>query len=347
MDVSQAIEIAKQWVEVHGSRVPGFYGAHFSGAINRLPRDALFPSYRDVDVYVVVEDVEKSGQRQQKLFYKGIILETVFCNLDGYRSAEEVLSNPLSAHNLAVPSVISDPTGKLTELQRAVAQGFAQRRWVQERCESAKQSIRTLFDEWNEANTREEWGHCFWRVLLRTGDLVAVAHLRPPTVRRCLEQIRELLQHQDRLTLHESILQVLGSAHMNREQVESALQECLKAFDRAAEVIQTSVFGDFQLHSHVRPYLAEGAQEMIDKGHHREAMWWISLNHAVSNKAIQNDAPEDEKAGFQAEFDRLVAELGLLTLSDCQRRLELAKSVADEVFQLADEVVEAHPDIKA
>jgi hypothetical protein len=294
-----------------------------------------------------VEDVEKSGQRQRKLLYRGVLLETVFLNRDHYRSAEGVLSSPISAHNLAVPGIISDPTGKLTELQQAVAQGYTQRRWVKARCELAKQELRTFLDKGGQADSATEMRGSLWWTLLRFGDVIAAAHLRSPTIRRCFAQLRELLGHQNQLGLHESVLQVFGSAHISPNQVEFYLLECLKAFDRAVEVIQTPFWGYWQLSPCVRPYVVEGTYEMLHSGHHREAMWWVYFNHWVSNNAFQNDAPESEKAGFQAGYDGLLAELGLLTLSDCQRRLELAKSVAVDLFRLVDEVILSHPDIKA
>jgi len=85
---------------------------------------------------------------------------------------------------------------------------------------------------------------------------------------------------------------------------------------------------------------------MLHSGHHREAMWWVYFNHGCANNAIQNDGTEAEKAGFQAGYDALLAELGLLTSSDCQHRLELAKSVAVNLFRAVDEAILSHPDIK-
>ena len=40
MKVSQAIELAKAWVEVEGSQTPGFLGAHLLGSINGLAKEA-------------------------------------------------------------------------------------------------------------------------------------------------------------------------------------------------------------------------------------------------------------------------------------------------------------------
>jgi hypothetical protein len=346
MNVSQVIEIAKEWVEENASQAPGFCGAHLAGAITKMPKDAPFPIYRDVDVNIVVKGPKRIPIFQQKLLYKGVLLECIFYGLEGYNSPEVVLSNPMFAHRLAVESVISDPTGMLTKLQRSVAQDYSQRRWVQARCESSKRSIMEDLDKMNQADSpTDAWVSLAWLVS-HLGTLIAVAHLKPPTVRRCFALTKELLQSQGKLALHETVLKLCGYAHIDRGQVESYLQECVTAFERAVEVKRTPFYGDFNIHSYVRPYLVEGSQEMIDEGNHREAMFWITFFHYLANVTIQNDAPEAEKPQYQAGFEQLLSGLGLHPLNDWQSRIQLAKNVAEEFFQLADEVIENHPDIK-
>ena len=56
------------------------------------------------------------------------------------------------------------------------------------------------------------------------------------------------------------------------------LQECATAFDRAVEVTRTPIPLGHKLQPYVKPYLVEGAREMIDEGYHREAVLWIPLD---------------------------------------------------------------------
>jgi len=84
---------------------------------------------------------------------------------------------------------------------------------------------------------------------------------------------------------------------------------------------------------------------MIDEGYHREAMWWISGFHYGSNAAIQNDAPESEKSQYQMGFGRLLDDLGWTSSDKRATRLEQARALADEVFQVADEIVAQNPEI--
>jgi hypothetical protein len=49
LNTGQAIELARQWVEVHGSQTPGFRGAHLMGGLTYTPKDALFADYKDIE----------------------------------------------------------------------------------------------------------------------------------------------------------------------------------------------------------------------------------------------------------------------------------------------------------
>jgi hypothetical protein len=295
-----------------------------------------------VDIYVIVEE---TGLEQQKRSYKGLLLEMTFKNPDEYRSAEAVLSDPTNAHNLTVPSVISDPTGKLTRLQQTVAQEFAQRRWVQARCEWEKRMILRYLERMSQTDISPKrlWYHTL--VVMFLAGLIAVAHLKGPTVRRCLVRARELLQSQGKQALYEMLLELHGCTDMDQEQVKYHLEECVRVFDRAAEVIQTHFLGSYNIHPCVRPYLKEGALEMINEGNHREAMFWIGFFHSLACIAIRNDAAEEESR-YQSGLDSLLGALGLHTRDDWQSRIQLARDVADQFLELAGEVVETHPDIQ-
>jgi hypothetical protein len=84
---------------------------------------------------------------------------------------------------------------------------------------------------------------------------------------------------------------------------------------------------------------------MIDEGHHREAMWWVSAFYGISNSAIQNDAPERERAWYQTRSDRFLADLGFWTPEDCVARVDQARVLAHRVFQAVDDIVARNPDI--
>jgi hypothetical protein len=341
MKVRQVIQLAAKWVELYGSQTPGFCGAHLTGGINTMPPDARFPLYRDVDLIMVLQEGGKSTEENLELAYEGLILECGFKGLEEYRSPERVLANPHVAHDFATDSILSDPTGLLAETQDVITREFARRRWVLARCDYEKQRALGHLEELGRADSPFAALTQLWRFVEFLAGSIAVANLKPPTHRKCLVLMKELLQERDRLDLHEEMLSVLGCAHMDREKVEFYLEECATAFDRAVAVRQTPSFWGFKLRPHVRPYAIKGAQEIIDGGNHREAMWWIVFFLVVSLIAIQTDAPDEGKPRFRATFGRLLNDLGLGTPADWQSRLRQGRKLTEGVFRVVDDIIES------
>jgi hypothetical protein len=344
MNVGQVIELAQEWVETEGSHTPGFCGAHLMGALNYLPRDAPFPAYKDVDLNLVVEGA--SGDEPHEIFYKGLILEHGILDVERYHSPETVLSDPALAANLAVDSILADPRGMLAPLQSTVARQYAQRRWVQARCASAKNDVLLGLGGLAHAASPDQARLILWLyVTMGLTGVVALADLKPPTHRRSLIQMKALLEQHGREDLQEAMLELLGFAHLRPPQVEVHLHHMAEAFDRAVQVTRTPVPGSFKLRPHVRPYLVDGAQEMIDEGYPREAMLWIWFGMGIANGAIQADAPEDEKPHFQAMAGQLYADMGWSTLQDVASHLPQARELAEDVFRVADDIVHRNPEI--
>lgn len=344
MNVGQVIELAREWVETEGSQTPGFCGAHLMGALNYAPRDAPFPAYKDVDLNLVVKGAP--GGEPHEILYRGLILEYGALDVERYRSPATVLSDPGLASNLAVDSILSDPRGKLAMLQSVVEREYAQRKWVQARCASAKNDVHQGLQGLQHAASPDQARLILWLyVSMGLTGTVALADLKPPNHRRSLIQMKALLEQYGREDLQEEMLKLLGFAHLRSAQVKVHLQHMAEAFDRAVQVTRTPVPGSFKLRPHVRPYLVDGAQEMIDEGYPREAMLWIWFGLAISNGAIQADAPEDERPRFQAMADQLYAEMGWSALQDVATHLPQARELADEVFRVADAIVAGHPDI--
>jgi hypothetical protein len=338
--VSQVIEIAKDWVEDKALSAPGFYGAYLAGSVCRLEGKAPFPGHRDVDIYVLLRDSGRILTPKVKRSYKGILVDGEFHSLSAYRSPDAVLSSPEIAPNLAAGMILSDPTGLLSKLRSIVESEYMNRRWVQARCAWERQMVMDHLAQIKPGGTSIDMlGHMVW-VVLGLAGLIAVANLEPPTVRRCLVLARELLQAQGRPELHEAILEAWGSAHLTRSDVESCLQACVAAFDVAVRVMRTPTYG---VHPDVRSSLVEGAREMVDRGHHREATFWIVMMHNLSNRVVKRDAEGKDRARSQAGLRRVLEELGLGTAGERRARLQLVQWVTEQVFGAAKGAVARLP----
>lgn len=342
MRVDEAVEIAGEWVREHGSRLPGFVGAHLAGSISQLPRDAILLDPTDIDIFCVMEDGKEFSQR--KFLFHGALMETVARNVKEYSSAEELLSSPYGAHHLAADSVLADPKGLLTRLNQRVKVEFPERRWVRARSTNARSIVQQTLDRMGEATSLNNGlMELLWLVLHLCGFIV-VSSRGMPTVRKCLVRAREALQATGQPALAIDLLRVAGSSHMSQDQAQLCLDRWVPAFDRALEVFQTRFAFDFNICPYARSYMIDGAQQMIDAGDHREAIFVIAAMHSFVNKALQNDAPVTERARWQTSFDQLQHDLMLVDLAAYRARVALARTVSQELFAWADQIVESRSD---
>jgi hypothetical protein len=351
--VGQVIDLVKAWVDMRVKHTPGFLGAHLMGGITSMASGETFPTYRDVDLHLIFrDDIKMPGQNVETL-YKGLMIEAGFRQQKDYRSPEVVLADPVIASHMAVPSIVYDPTGWLTRLQEAVAQEYAQPRWIQVRCEAEKRQAfgwleraASLLDPITALNLL---GYTCTFV----SGVLALASLQPITGRRGLVQMRRILEGQGRLDLHERLLAVIGVAHLSREQVECALRDAAEVFDIAVRVKRTPHPFGHKMYAHLRPYLVEGTQEMIREGYHREAAGWVMAYYASSIQIIQTDAPSQLTPDRQEKFENYLCQFefdGERGLCRPRRsgaeawrvRIEQGKAVFLDVFTLADEIIARH-----
>ncbi len=280
---------------------------------------------------------------EEEVLYLGLMLEIISKNLETHRDAEAVLANPSDGPNLATTQILSDPTGILAPLHRAVAADYGRRRWIEARCVAEKATAEEWLTAMRGAATPLDRMVAARVFLGALSGLMAVAQLKRPTTRRSLALLGELLDEQVRPDLHEAALTLMGSAHLRRADVQAMLEQFVHAFDRAVEVYQTPIPYGFALRPHVRPYHVEGTQEMIDAGQHREAVFWITcLDTAYI--ALENDAPEAEKAGFAAQFQAICATLEYTSAAVWAERVDTAQWLAPEVYRLADALVARYPE---
>ena len=342
--VHEVVAIVREWVDLHARHLPNFAGAYLWGGITALPADAPFPLYRDVDVIVVLTEGAPDGEAE--FFYRGLMIEVGSKNLADHQDAEAVLADPSAGPNLATTQILADPTGLLAPLQQAVAADYHRRRWVQARCDAENASVArqlaAMREVANPVGQAPLWP--LWGLLNALSGLLAVAQLKRPTTRRTLSLLGELLDEQGRPDLHEAVLTLWGSAHMSRADVQAMLDQSVVAFDRSVELYQTPTPFGFTIRAHLRPYLAEATQEMIDEGKHREAVFWIMTLVTEAYLVLQNDAPDAEKPVFAAQLQGLLAALGYTSAELWAERVAAAERLAREIYQIADALAALHPE---
>ena len=357
MLVSEAIDIVNEWVDTYSKQSEGFFGAHFLGSINKLSRSEEFPLNTDVDIAVLIDrkdntetpDLPYDGllQNNDELYYKELLLEIVYIKNEVYSSHGSVLSNPTLAHELTPESIISDSEGRLKELSKTVIQEFNRREWVIARCEAQKNLIVNFLNNISDAVSLNDCAFMLGWNGKFLATMIALASLEPPTHRRSLIKYREQLKELELEGLHEELLEVMGYAHLTREKVNHYFNEMSEMFDRAVAVKRSPCPFGFKIKKHLRPYIIDGTKEMIDEGNFRETMFWINTVVYVSNLALQNDAPEEERAHFQNINDSLTNELGLKTTGHINSRKKEFSNYADKIFKVTQEIIDSNPKVVA
>lgn len=334
---AEVIALAKNFVEKNYLDQPGFVGAHLVGSIIHADRDAIFPTYCDVDIAIVLDSIE--FQKIEEVFQEGYVLECILSGSSRYRSAEDILAIPGMACNLQKNSIIVDPEGRLAEIHRGVAEGFAMRHWVKRRVDTEMNIAKSSLEAMSRSQNMIEVIHSLCEFIMRCSASITTAHLKPPTHRRSLANLKALMQTPEEQSLFEDILKAFGSAQLSEAEVRTFLQQCLGAFDRAIVVKRSPVPFEWKLDPCIRDYLNQGTLEIIDEGLHREAIFWIAIFFIISTIAIQQDGLAEEKVGYAAQLTEFLRALGLESTESIKQRIEFCTEVYGHVTTYLDKYI--------
>jgi hypothetical protein len=344
--VKHAREVACQWVVEEAGGSPGFSGAYFAGSVNRLPAEATLPATSDVDITVVCCG-PTLPDRLGIIAYRGVLLDVSYMLIDRLESPELILGDYHMACTFSVPNVISDPTGRLAELQAAVSRDFALRQWVYKRCEQARDKVLRYVESSTEPAPLHDQVLSWLFGTGITTHVLLLAGLKSPTVKRRYLAARELLEVYERLDFYETLLQALGCAHMSRARVEHHLAALTEAFNAARDVVRTPFHFASEISDIARPLSIGGSRDLIRHGFHREAVFWIAVTYSRCRKVFFHDAPEQMRDEFSPGYHDLLADLGVASPADLQRAAGRTKAILPRVWQVARAIIESNPEIRA
>ena len=340
MRIRRAKELASKWVSEVGSATPGFVGAYFAGSATWLSDDVELPPTSDVDVWLVLEDVDivtKIG----KTSYEGILLDVAFAPKELLLSPEAVLADYHIAGGFRAPNIITDPTGALSRLQQAVAAGFAKRPWVEKRVDHAQRHSLNYARSVRAGDVLEDQAMGWLFANGVATHVLLAAGLRNPTVRRRYVLARELLVECGRVDFYERLLETLGCADMTVAQVEKHLNTLANTYDATASAITSTAPFARDLTPAARPISIDGSRALIDKGLHREAMFWIAVTNARCMKALTADAPEFV-GRYEPGFRAVLADLGVHGENDLVSRAKEVEAFLPEARRVADDIIGAN-----
>lgn len=344
MIARHARDIAKKWVMEEGSQVPGFFGAFFHGSINWLPDEAALPTASDIDVMIVL-DRSSPPEKPGKFLYQGVIIEATYLPVEHVQSAEQVLGLSHLAGSLRGNSIITDPTGHLYTIQVGVSCGYAKRKWVLKRCEHAEQKVLQHLQSLDKAAFFHDQVIAWLFGVGVTTHILLVAGLKNPTVRKRYLAVRELLAEYGQIEFYEILLEMLGAARMSQARVEHHLVGLETVFDAALEIIRSPFPFAADISQLARPVAINGSRQLIERGDHQEAVFWIAVTYSRCQKVLFQDGPAGSSELYGPGYQALLADLGIQSSTDLQQRCQQVRDMLPSIWQVANFILDTNPEI--
>jgi hypothetical protein len=227
-----------------------------------------------------------------------------------------------------------------------VARDYAKRRWVRKRCEHARDKVLGHLEGVREGRPFHDQAMSWIFGAGVTTHMLLVAGLKNPTVRRRYVAVRELLADYERMDLYATLLDMLGCAQMSAARVEQHLIAMAEAFDAAKAVIKTPFPFASDISDIARPAALDGSRALIERGLHREAIFWIVVTYSRCQSVLDQDAPAEMQARFDPGYRRLLADLGITSFADLAQRTDQVKNELPSIMQAAESILAANPEIE-
>ncbi len=282
-----------------------------------------------------------------KLRYRNVLLDVTYVSADLLRSSDQVLGDYHRAGSFRTASIISDPTGHLTRLHEAVSKDYAKRRWVQRRCKQARDKVVQRLLRLRES---EPFPAQVIAWLFPTGvttHVLLVAGLENPTVRRRYVAVQELLADYGHVNVYKPLLELLGGARMSRARAEHHLAALTDVFDVARTVVKTPFSFARDISEPARPIAIDGSRELIECGKHREALFWLVATYSRCQTVLYHDAPVETREQGTRGYTELLADLGISSFADLQQRAARVHALLPRVWEVAEAIMAANPEIEA
>lgn len=121
---------AQYWIAANLEHWPGLIAAHAIGGITTMEDDEPFPSTMNFDLRLIF-DASSLMLRAPWSFmnvleesFDGLKIEAFICAVTEYATVVRVLGNPEIACQLALDSILYDPSGHLTMLQSGMRAAY-------------------------------------------------------------------------------------------------------------------------------------------------------------------------------------------------------------------------------
>lgn len=314
---------AAEWMRNEAGRHPELVGVVLAGSTQTRDAEQPHPPGSDVDLFIYVDAevpsdiLEPRGRfAPRKLAFRGLVLEPSFQEARRIADPEAVLGDMHLAPVFTDPHILLDPYGRLEALATAVKPEIHLRRHARRRLEQALDFTPPKGMPASLQNVPGMHAPCWRNVghgfsVARFALPTLVASLRYPTIRRSFVVAREVLLDAGREEIADALLRLLGSFALTRSEVEALAAEAQRTYDVAVDVRRTPVVLDWNVSRDARELEQAAVRELIDAGHHREALFQLLLVRTVAQGIIENDGDEEAQVSSRIGYQKLLVALGI------------------------------------
>ena len=321
--------IARAWVNGYAVKTRGYQGAFFTGSVCDVGDSDQMSEFSDVDLVMVWEKTPENIPRG-KLLYDGVIFDISHITFDDLGTHGSILSNYHRAYHFSRENVLHDPTGRLSLLQNMVSAEFAHPEWIRKRIDDAVRHDNNYLDRCQElyessAPLSNQAGIAAFAAGIMVHVILAAA-LRNPTVRKRYVAARSVLSDRGNIGYYQRLLDFLGCRDMSKPHVIAHLASLGETFDAAVEYFSTPYMFASDIGSAGRTIAIGGSQDLINRGLHREAVFYMVATYSRCLHVLRVDAPERVFVRHEANLRKFLSDLGLGSKDQRLQRVEEIRS---------------------
>ena len=300
--LADAISTATHWLQ---STEIDHVAAFIGGSAATADPETLYSPTSDIDCYLVVAG-EPPATKIGKIVVENVLLDVSWLS---WQQIEAAPTDAVVGSLLNFGIVVDDTDDRLQRAQRDLHKTFTHPTAVALRLDDMKQRIhKGLAGESFASRNPEQVMNWIFPATLTT-HLPLVTHCVPLTVRKRFVAAKRVMQ----ADAYEVLLGLYGFADISSRETQDWLDQTAMILAENTNLARES--DRFWASDLLAPEIAiGGSQELINAGLHREALYWIIATSARC-LTLRADAGLGESI-FEAEFDRMLATLGLLDRSD-------------------------------
>jgi hypothetical protein len=337
MTVIEAKHIAIDWVAQEGTNIPGFNGAFLHGSSIWMQDNAHFPASSDIDVLVVSNSKEIA--HFGKVHHKNVVLDVCPATIHAVQKPEDILKDYHLSGSIRNGTIISDPTGRLYDLQAAVTEQYANPYWVNKRCENARHKVIQYLETSVTASLvhEEVTSWLFARGVM--AHIILVAGLQNPTIRKRYVETKKILAKFEFLDFYEKLLELSSFNRITKRKALYYWRTLTEVYDTACSVSRSPYRFAGDISTFTRPIAIGGTKELIDSKLHREAMFWIVATYCRCGHIIYLDGSFRTQRRFSALFNQLLDELDILSAERREQRNKEVRNLLPETWKIAESII--------